>query len=762
MWNREYTLDSRLNQYIRKEKKMFDINEKLNHIIFKYHLDRCYPQYRNMYEAEKILRALIKEIIENNRSAIFIGNNKTELDFIRNISGDYEDIQFFLYNGKDMSVQQMEKIDRKNDSVYLVSFYEAEYMERWLRLHDICYQWIYDIFERKGLFLQREFLSFGKENLRFLFDKEAHNRGIYAGSMQAELYCQQSKYNYADDAETKHIALEKCLFLTLYMRNFVAAKRYAFLLMEEDEKYVHIWEEIQSLLDTIKKAIGSRTEKDIILYWLDAIPYGGESNMPYLRHVMESGVVFENAFTYMPYTNPTLRAMFLGKREIDDKAYLYPQITQQNSPVLSFLDEQGYDIKVFSGHFNVSFQTQYQPECFIPDGLVPFSMKLWDMFSGMLKQKKKTLWVIHALEAHYPYLSSKMNDDNSGDNNKRHRLAKEEVDEQLAFYDAFVNRDVYRIYMSDHGKEAVYKYHTLFNVYHRTLAPRKINELFSLLDFGVVLKQIVTNGDIEEKAFYREYVEIGNCDWYNRGDIKTILQNKEALSLRFFGCKGIADKEYIYIHYRTGKEWLHKRNDMLLCEPLLFYDCEDDVSTPELLMKYRELAGEYPEEVVGDEKFRYSRYLYVLYQNIMKHNNMNERIDAINEMLRDYPANSVGIRMGGVASSVLYYVLSKESKEKIWGFIDKNENCLCSKLTLPVVTPDRTENLDKTGIKAILLPSYSYLETLREETKTWPEDIDVLDIYDYFDRNGIRCREDFYKLSGTNEDYNVGFPFEEE
>lgn len=741
---------------------MFDINEELNKIIFSHHLDSYYPQYRNMYMAEKILRSVVKEIIEKHRRAIFIGNNKIELDFIQHMSGNYEDIHFLFYKRKDIFMQGLGQTDWKDYEVYLVSFYEVEYIERIFRMHDICYQWIYDVFEREGVYCQREFLAFGKENLRFLVDRETHNRGVYAGSVQAELYCQQSKYNDTNDSKTKHIALEKCLFLSLYMRNFVAAKKYIFLLIETEKRYVQIWEEIQNLLDAIKKAISCRREKDIILYWLDAIPYGGESNMPYLCHIMKQSIVFENAFTYMPYTNPTLRAMFLGKREIDDRAYRFSEITKQNSPVLSFLDEQGYDIKVFSGHFNVSFQSQYQPEHFILDGLVPFSAKLWDMCVNMLVQKKKTLWIVHGLEAHYPYLSSKMSDDNCENDTERNKLAKEEVDEQLAFYDNFMSEAAYRIYMSDHGKEAVYKYHILFNIYHKTLTSRRVKELFSLLDFGIVLKQLIINNHIEEKAFYREYVEIGNCDWYNHNDIKAMLKNKVALSLRFFGCKGIIDKEYIYIRYRTGKEWLHKRSDILLCEPLLLYDCEDDISTPELLMKYRELTEEYPKEVIMDEKFRYSRYLYVLYQNIIKHNNMNERVDAINQMLRDYPARSVGIRMGGVTSSVLYYILSRENKEKIWGFIDKDDKCLCSKLELPIVSPDRIKDLKKSGVKAILLPSYVYLEVLRKEAGVWSENMDILDIYDYFDRNGIRCREDFYKISGTDEDYQIEIPFDEE
>lgn len=49
---------------------------------------------------------------------------------------------------------------------------------------------------------------------------------------------------------------------------------------------------------------------------------------------------------------------------------------------------------------------------------------------------------------------------------------------------------------------------------------------------------------------------------------------------------------------------------------------------------------------------------------------------------------------------------------------------------------------------------------INEEIKALPADIDILDIYAAFDRNGIKCREDFYKVSGFDEDYNVGFPFE--
>lgn len=114
---------------------------------------------------------------------------------------------------------------------------------------------------------------------------------------------------------------------------------------------------------------------------------------------------------------------------------------------------------------------------------------------------------------------------------------------------------------------------------------------------------------------------------------------------------------------------------------------------------------------------------------------------------------------GGAHSVVLYYILSEENKRKVWGFIDGSSTCQCSKLQLPIIPPDYQE-LEAAGIKAVLLSSYASLEALREEAKTWPSNIDVLDIYDYFDKNGINCTKAFYEVVGTDEDYDVGFPFD--
>lgn len=750
----------------REVKTVMNIDEALNKIIFKYHLDQWYPHYRNMYEAEILLNAVVDGIMQNQKKAIFVGNDMRGIEFIHNISRDYANIYFQFYNRNE--TEPLEAVNWKEyDEIYIISFYGAEYIERWFRLHNIRYEWIYDIFEQGGTILQREFFSFGKESLIPFVAPGVRThiaKGYrYAEAIQCELCCQRSKYENSYNYRTKRIALEKCLFLSLYMRNFIEVEKYVSLLMEYDSCFQSVWKEIQDLLNEIKRTISGRTQKDIVLYWLDCIPYGDEKDMPYLQNILQSAIVFENAYANVGYTNSTLRAMFLGKRDIEDQVGYIQEITRENSPVIQYLEEQGYHIKVISGIINRKFPRSYSSARYYAIDHTPCSMKLWDMVADMLSEKGKTLYIIHMMDGHSPYLNSRMKGDNYKDssaNKERYRLSRMEIDEQLAFFDSFVSQNAFRIYMSDHGRMEIDRYHIIFSIYHKEWKPRRIEGMFSILDFSTVLKQMIVNDEINEAEFIREYVAIGNMDWYDKWNIGKLIKNKEPLTLAHIGYTGILDKEYIYLRYKTGKEWLQKVENMSLYKPLLFYDFPSDICEPELLSKYRKLAGEYPGELIEFEQFQYTKYLYVLYNNILKHNHVPDRVAAINQVLKDYPDRSVAIRMGGITSSELYYVLSEENKRKIWGFIDNDKECLCSGLYLPVIQQDGIADLYKNhGIKAIMLPSYSYYRMLRKEVGTWPANIDVLDIYDIFEKRGIGCREDFYKLRGSDEDYNVGFPF---
>lgn len=90
-----------------------------------------------------------------------------------------------------------------------------------------------------------------------------------------------------------------------------------------------------------------KKQQDIIIYWLDAIRYGDELDMPYVQDIMKKSVVFENAYAYVANTHPMLRAMFLGKKDIEDFVFDVKKITRENSVLISFLEDEGYDIMFF-------------------------------------------------------------------------------------------------------------------------------------------------------------------------------------------------------------------------------------------------------------------------------------------------------------------------------------------------------------------------------------------------------------------------------
>lgn len=742
-----------------------DINEKLDQIIFKYHLDRYYPHYRNMYEAKKILGCIVSEIINKDESVLFVGDNEAGLNFVKSIVRDYDNAYFLFYNCKDLSFRQLETVDcSAYEHIYLISYYNAAFIERWLKLHNIQYEWIYDIFEKHGIVMQNEFFAFGKTDLLPLIPNYRRHNNKWAETIQCELYCQQSRFENAEDSQIKRIALEKCLFLSLYIRNFIVAHQYIELLSNEDKRYEQLWKEVTDLLSEIKDIIEKKQQEDIFLFWIDALAYGDEKCMPYLQNIGEKSVFFENAISHTGYTHSEIRSLFLSKKEIDDRAYRILKITRENSPVIQMLEEQGYDIKVSSGCFNDSFPFQYLSEQFFPDLYTPGSMTLWDMLSNRVTEKKKTFYVVHIMDTHDPYLGGKWCEDiyrmTYAWKESQYKMVREELDKLLAFYDMFRNEKAYYIYMSDHGKDpAPNRFHEFFSIYHKDLQPRKITGIYSTLDFHIVLKQIIMEGAIKEQEFIREYAEIIRVDWYNFEGVKNVIKGVTALTTFHFGAKGIVDRDYIYFHYNTGKEWLQKRGSLPLYNPMLFYDCEDDICDTALLPHYRELAGTYPEDMLEDDKFKYSKYIHILYDNLLKRNNMNERIRMINLLLNRYPDNSIAIRMGGEHSMLLYYTLSEENKRKVWGFIDGSNTCSCSRLHLPIISPGTCE-LETVGIKAVLLSSYKSLNLLREESRTYPGNIDVLDIYDYFDKNGVECRKAFYEVIGTKEDYNVGFPFD--
>lgn len=165
----------------------------------------------------------------------------------------------------------------------------------------------------------------------------------------------------------------------------------------------------------------------------------------------------------------------------------------------------------------------------------------------------------------------------------------------------------------------------------------------------------------------------------------------------------------------------------------------------------RKLAGEFQKELASDSKFQYTAYAYKAYENVKR--TVNEAARLANEAFATYADGSVALRMGGEHSWKLYELLTGANRKKIGGIIDKNKQCKCAELDVPIFMPD--EQLPDT-IQAILLSSKIFLEKLKEEAKERYTNLEVIDIYQYWKEAGYSFQREFY--FGLDTDYEVGFP----
>lgn len=735
--------------------KMFDINEELNQIIFKYHLDRYYPQYRKRYEAERVLKHLMQDLAERGQKAVFIGVDETCVEILGHLAKGQENIRCFKWDVKDQQSLQ-EITDKIYDRIFLAIMEDKESVGEWLRNHGLKCECLYDIFEHEGIFFDMDFYRLNETDYTSWFEDSFPGKRGWRNIVPLELYFQRKQLKSLDNDVEKQAVLERCYFLALYMKNFILAEEVLESMQLNVDAICASWREIQVLHVRIIEALRARRQKDTILYWLDALSYENVGDMLYLTKMIDKSVSFTNAFTVTPSTFPTGKAIFCGKRQIDDRAYRIKKISTENSKLLSFFENHGYEFKAVSGYMRW-FEAKHVSDCY-HELYEPCSAILWDTLQNVLASERSAVVLAHALvEGHHPFLNSRMDDESVVSDKIRFPQGRKELDEQLAYYDKFWSDNTIRVYMSDHGQhEFRTRYHIWLNFYHPACTPRKINSLFSILDFEEIFRKWLETGDIVLREPPRDYVEIQDVDWYNKKTIRYLIENKGQLDMFRFGYKGVITQEHIYIRFRMGKEWLVRRDNMPF-EPHLSFKT-NDVCDEELLPLFRELTGEYPEEVKEDKKFKYSKYLYKLLDNYLKAG--NRKIDLIEQQLKEFPDKSVAIRMGGEHSAELYTGLSEECKKKILCFIDRNEQCTCKMFKLPILSLEESK---KAGAKAVLLSSFDHLQVLREEAKGYGEGLAIIDIYAYFEEHGINCRKNFYQeINLTDKDYEVGFPFDEE
>lgn len=730
-----------------------DIDRELEGLIEKYNIDRHYPAYRESRQACEYLREWIGKLADEKEDFLFISTDEQVQWLINVWGGKASNISILSINNvKELELHE-EEIKEKR--LYVVAMTRTVEILHWLWRHGYQAESVYDILENEGIYVQMEFYRFfnpikdTKELDLYFRLAEGHGGSVDGLTMTLlEYHYQKMRLGHAIGERDRKRIKEKLFFLALCMRNFVEAER-ILNEMEEAGEFGQFWEEVCDLFHSIKKELQSRRQEDIVVYWLDALAYKDGYKMDYLRERAAHSVYFHNAYTVTPWTYPTCCTIFCRKLDVDDLGYREKHIGPDNSPLLRDIEAHGYDLHVLSGDFVKMLEAE---NCDITIRWTDTGAEiLWKMLAHMMRgERKKTVFLPHlSMEIHAPAYSVRKD---RFDQRHIREPQQEEMDAQLRFYDGLLGEGVKRIYMSDHGyswMKSVNRLHILFQVYCGEWSRRETDKIFSLLDFDKILHQLMEGGEIEDSLWEREFAPMQSVDIYNEEFLRNAFSGKAGVE-DYVAYKGLISRENCYIYYKSGEEVLTAHSDMEKDMPIVFYADQSGRDRQEC-ERLREIASGFPKELDTDEKFQYSRYMYPVYENVKK--TVAELMRLLNDKFAGYPDNSIALRMGGNHSYHLYRMLSAESKKKICGIIDRNADCVCSGLGLPVVGDvNELENRPE----AIVLSSYEKLDVLKEEARQQYASLEAIDVYEYLREGGYDLHTNFW--CGTDSDWDVGFP----
>lgn len=728
-----------------------NINQELELLIEKYNIDRHYPAYRVSKRACDYLRKWVQKLADGKEDILFIGMDDKALKLIQGW-GARDSIEILFINNVDELNSHVKDLMTKK--IYVASFTRTVEILHWLWKNDFVAESIYDILEKEQIYLQMEFYRFFSP-IKVTEELDLHKwisgeRTPDGSSITLlEYYYQKRRLAYVTCERDIRIINEKLFFLAICMRNFLEAER-LLSIMKNQDGFKQFWDETCQLLFEVKEKLYLRKQKDIIIYWLDALPFKDIKRIKYLDEKSEHSLCFHNAYTVTPWTIPTCRTMFCKMREIDDLGYRVNYINLDNSPVLNDIKENNYQFNNLSPDFIDVFEPQYSHNVGVR-WYDTCSEVFWNLIDQILQSEQKTVFLAHVgMETHLPALSVRRDKFDM----KHNEVQFDELDMQLRFYNEMLGDGFYRIFMSDHGyceDAPLNRVHILFQLYYSKWSGREIYKIFSLLDFDKILHQMLIGEEIEDSLWEKDYALVQDIDIYNKELLQTIINAKVSLA-NYTAYKGLVTEEYLYARFKAGEETLITQSEMDNNTAIVLY-AGMSKQNRKLFKKLREKVGEFPKELDIDSKFKYSKYLYIIYENVKK--TVGKVAQLLNEKFGAYPDSSIALRMGGEHSYQVYTLLTESVRKKIYAVVDRDDNCKCKNLGIPIIKdikelPDTVEN--------IILSSFTYLSVLQEEARECYNWLNVIDIYEYLSEHGYKFNSVFWY--GLDSDWDVGFPME--
>lgn len=416
----------------------------------------------------------------------------------------------------------------------------------------------------------------------------------------------ETETNSPEKAQSLHQALQAAVEL----KDFVMVRRIcAENAGNPDPILLAVSEKTEALLKMIRHKISRRNQKDILIFWTDAVSYYLLPQMPLMRERSKRGCFFQRAYTHTPFTHQSLCAMFKKQLPIDDYEQAIMPVTKEDSPLIQYLEDKGYDVK-FISHIKNSIT---EPYFLGMPAKASCNIKWWNSLEHLLNSERPCFCIVHILdESHEPNISPDLTEFTdtriaSPRQENQRNTALAYLDQCLALYNEVLG-DTIQVYLSDHGQYILPKpnwseerLHAYCFALGKGVPQRTVSDFFPYRNFEEFIKWLLEPERYPLEDACADEVVFQDTDFYNSDRINILVRHKVARD--GLAVRGILNKQCRYAVNALGDEQFFRYGEDGTEKPATL---EDEALRAELRRK----CGTKFLDIYQIDQFQHTRKLY--------------------------------------------------------------------------------------------------------------------------------------------------------
>lgn len=440
----------------------------------------------------------------------------------------------------------------------------------------------------------------------------------YAKGTHTILHDYLMRWKKSDENE-KETALKNLLTAACEAKDF-------YMLNELCEKYKGEYsicracqQKYNELYELIKKLLERREQKDVLWYWIDAVPYKWKTLFEGLSTLSREGVCFHQAYTATPFTFQSFRTCFSGVLPLDDCERSLEKLGYENSDLLQYLNDNDYIICRIGGRSRMWTEECIQEKFLLdmPETNISCNTILWSMLCKLIALGKQAFLIAHLVtETHAPVICAeqeKMSDIYiAHDREAQFAISANYIDKRLLWYSKLLRRgQCIQIFMSDHGEHITQqnsdifwtqqKLHACCFAVGKEIVPKQEEHIFSYVKFKEFIKWLIEPEKYNYEECLTDYAIFQDTDFYSEELINRYI--KQGKAERALAYRGVLDGRYKYVINSIGREYFYK----IIEDEDVEINKEENI---EVFEQFKKITGMYFPNLLVFEKFQHISKIY--------------------------------------------------------------------------------------------------------------------------------------------------------